>query len=259
VIDWGSGAWFLSGPYGRFTTNSVSFSGGGPTSASFSFLAARRVVQVDAYNGGSVATIVTITCGSQPAVSRTIGPDQLMTIPTNWSAACTSVTFGSTNGWDTNFDNLVISTGSASTPTTTPTPTPAPSGMTLTFDDLPAPNRPLNGQYPSGVADWGTNVWYLSGPYGRFTTNSVSFNGAGPTTADVRFVSPRRVVRIDAYNGGSASSTISLTCSGQPTATTTLLARQLMTLSTNWTVGCTSVTIGSSNGWDTNFDNLVIE
>jgi hypothetical protein len=33
----------------------------------------------------------------------------------------------------------------------------------------------------------------------------------------------------------------------------------LMTIQTNWTQTCTTVTVGSTNGRDTNFDNFVIQ
>src|SRR4029079_1675323 len=52
-----------------------------------------------------------------------------------------------------------------------PTPTPVPtvgagSNTPVTFDDLSPQNRPLSGQYPTGLIDWGTNQWFLSGSYG---------------------------------------------------------------------------------------------
>jgi hypothetical protein len=33
-------------------------------------------------------------------------------------------------------------------------------------------------------------------------------------------------------------------------------AGQVATVTTGWTGTCTTVTVGSSNGWDTNFDDL---
>jgi hypothetical protein len=66
-------------------------------------------------------------------------------------------------------------------------------------------------------------------------------------------------VRVDAYNGGSGSSTITLACAGQPTVSRVLAADTLVTLVTNWTTPCSVVTVGSTNGWDTNFDNLVVQ
>jgi hypothetical protein len=135
----------------------------------------------------------------------------------------------------------------------------SPSGSTVTFDDLANPGRPLSGQYPSGVIDWGSRSWYLSGPYGQFRSNSVGFNGSGATSASFSFVSPSRLMQVDAYNGGTASSTITLTCAGQPTAGVTLAPRQLATLKTGWIGACSTVTVSSSNGWNTNFDNFVVQ
>jgi hypothetical protein len=80
-----------------------------------------------------------------------------------------------------------------------------------------------------------------------------------PMSGTFSFVSPRRLLGLDAVNGGSASSTITLACAGQTTATFTVTAGQLRTLSTGWTGTCQSVTVTSSNGWNTNFDNLVYD
>ena len=261
VIDWGSGPWYLSGPFGAFRTNSVSFNGSSATRASLTFVTQRRLVQLDAYNGGSTPSTVTLTCAGQPTVSRAVGVGQLLTIPTNWGGTCSSMQVGSSNGWNTNFDNIVL--GSATSPTATPTPTRTPTPgagpRSITFDDLSSPNRALNGQYPSGVVDWGSNAWYLSGPFGAFSTNSVSFNGPGLTSATAVFVSPARVVQVEAYNGGTAASTVSLSCSGQPMVTVSVPSRSKVTVATGWTGVCTTVSIGSSNGWDTNFDNMVVQ
>jgi hypothetical protein len=287
VIDWSSNAWYLSGPYGRFNTQSVSFNGSGPTSAAFSLVSPQRVVQIDAYNGGTAASTISLSCAGQTPRSQSVAAGQVATIVTGWAGSCSSVTVGSSNGWDTNFDNLMISTSGGgatatavpatatptrttaptSTPTATPvrtntpvaTATPVSGGQTLNFDSLANPNRPLNGQYPSGVADWGTNVWYLSSPWGQFRTQSISFNGAGPTSAPVRFLTALRVVSLDAYNGGGTSSTVTLSCSGLPTVSATLAANQVQTITTNWTSTCATLTITSSNGWNTNFDNVVIQ
>jgi hypothetical protein len=144
-----------------------------------------------------------------------------------------------------------------------PAPDAAPASAasaSASFDDLNTPTgHPLNGQYPSGVIDWGNGGWWLSGPYAQFGTNSVSFNGAGPTSASLSFVSPRTLVSVDADNGGKDAGSVALSCDGQGTTVATLAPGQSMTISTGWTQPCTSVTVESSNGWDTNFDNLVIQ
>jgi hypothetical protein len=131
------------------------------------------------------------------------------------------------------------------------------AGNSITFDDLTNPNRVLNGQYPSGVIDWGTNNWWLSGPFGRFNNESVGFNGAGPTSGSFTFTSPRQLVSVDAFNGGAAT-VVTLSCDGQPDAQANLAPSQLTTLQTGWSAPCTNVTISSTNGWDTNFKNFVL-
>jgi hypothetical protein len=138
---------------------------------------------------------------------------------------------------------------------------PADSGasMTLTFDDRPGQDQPLSGQYPTGVVDWGSDTWYLSGPFGTFSTKSVSFNGSGLTSASFTVPTPRRLVKLDAFNGGDGPSTVRLTCAGAPDKELSLPAGQTATIETGWTDACASVTIASSNGWDTNFDNLVFD
>ena len=147
------------------------------------------------------------------------------------------------------------------TPTSTPTATPTASTGTETigFDDLSNPDRPLDGQYPSGVINWGSGAWWLSSPWGKFQTQSISFNGPDLTSATLTFLMPRRLLRLDAYNGDNNSSTLTLSCGSQPTRQVTLAADQLATIQTNWTGACSSVTLATTNGWNTNFDNLVIQ
>jgi hypothetical protein len=162
-------------------------------------------------------------------------------------------------------------TSPAATPTRTPTATPtrtptSPPAATatataapvqvVTFNDRAGQDQPLIGQYPTGAIDWGTGQWWLAGPFKQFTTKSVSLASATTTSGSFRFVTPRRLVRLRMLNGGTGPSTITLSCPGQPTRTTTLSAGQLTTFATNWAGTCTTVTIGSTNAWGTNFDDL---
>jgi hypothetical protein len=142
-------------------------------------------------------------------------------------------------------------------PPATSTSVPSPTAQTVTFDDRAGQNRALDGQYPSGVIDWGTGRWYHAGPYGRFSTKSVSFSGRGTTEASFTFRTPRRLVQLDAHNGGTSPTTVSLACAGLPTKTVAVAAGQVATIPTDWSGTCTTVTVSSSNGWATNFDNLV--
>jgi hypothetical protein len=132
--------------------------------------------------------------------------------------------------------------------------------LTLTFDDRPGQDLPLNGQYPAGVVDWGNDgAWYLSPPFGTLATKSVSFNGSEAKSAAFSFPTPRRLVKLDAFNGGAGPSTVRLSCAGASDKELKLAAGELATIETGWTDTCASVTIASSNGWDTNFDNLVFD
>jgi hypothetical protein len=254
AIDWGNNVWYLSGPYGAFNGNSVSFNGPGPRSAAFILAPPLAVRSVEAFNGGQRASTVSIGCAGQQTRRVSVPPNQRATLVTGWTRNCNPVTLTSSNGWETNFKNISIAFAQV-----TPTAMPARTPTTIGFDQLPNANRPLNGQYPDKVIDWGSNAWYLSGPYGDFQGNSLSFNGAGLTSASFTFVGPRNVVSIDASNGGQEDTTLSLACEGQPTRQLTIPAGRAATLRTNWSDICTTVTVSSTNGWDTNFDRLVIQ
>jgi hypothetical protein len=243
MIDWGANSWYLSGPWGLFTTKSVSFDGPGITSASFTLLSPRRLVRFDVYNGGSTAATLTISCAGQPTRQTVVSAGLVAAFDTGWTDTCTAVTFGVTNGWDTNFDNLAFDV-----------PT---SQQVVVFDDIPGQNQPLDGQYPAGLIDWGSGNWWLSGPYGRFTTKSVSFTSSR-TDAGFTFTAPKGLVRLDIYNGGPTASTVTIGCAGQPTVQTVVAPDQLVTVNTGWSGACTAVTLASTNGWLTNFDNLVV-
>jgi len=266
VINWGTNAWYLSGPWLRLTTNSIAFNGAGPSSATLAFVVPRRLVELVAYNGGAASSTVTAACAGQATAQVVLVPNQQSTIVPGWTGACSPVTLGSTNGWDTNFDNLILDSGPMATPTRTntptSTPTPAPRAVAtlmVAFDDLSNPNRVFSGQYPTGLIDWGNNAWYLSGPWGGFRTNSLSFNGPALTSGLLTFLSPYRLVQFDAYNGGTGSSTVTASCVGQSTRQISVATQQLLTVNTGWTSACSPVTFSSSNGWDTNFDSLVLD
>jgi len=155
-----------------------------------------------------------------------------------------------------NFYNAPAATATATPTGTTPTPTPVVSETTVTFNDLTPANRVLSGQYPTGVIDWGTNQWYLSGPYGQFSTNSVGFNGPSRFSGPITILNGRSLTSVQAFNGGGLT-TVTLTC-GSVQSVTTIQPSTLVTISPGFVSGCAAITFASSNGWDTNFDNLVL-
>lgn len=129
----------------------------------------------------------------------------------------------------------------------------------VNFDDIAGQTQPLDGQYPTGMINWGSGQWWHSEPWGGFTTKSVTFNGGGISTATLTFVSPLRILRFDAYNGGDASATVTITCPSQAPVQSVVAAGQVRTIATGWTQTCPSATLSSSNGWSTNFDNIELD
>jgi hypothetical protein len=137
----------------------------------------------------------------------------------------------------------------------------ADNTQTITFDNAvdETVGEPLEGQFPHGLIDWGTGTWYLSPPWQRLDNNSISFNGDGISSGSFTFLSPHQLVRIDAYNGYDQPATVTLSCSGQPDKQVQLNADEVRTIDTGWSAPCSQVSIVTSNGWGTNFENLVIQ
>ncbi len=159
---------------------------------------------------------------------------------------------------------------STPTPTRTPTPTPTVSLtpipgqiITVTFNDLSQINQSLNGQYPTGVINWGTNVFNVSPPFREFSTKSIYFHN-NVTTASFSFVTPRKLLRLDADNQDGGTSKIKVTCmngSTNPVKTVNIPGSTVVTIDTSslFTTTCNSVTLYASNRQGTNFDNLVLQ
>jgi hypothetical protein len=138
------------------------------------------------------------------------------------------------------------------------TTTSSDSTLTITFDSLPG-GQSLNGQFPSGMIDWGSGVWFVSSPWGGFAGNSISYSGPGFFTGSFRFLTRFRLLSIDAYNGDAGPTTLTISCPGQSSKQVVLVGGQLSTIATNWNDACSPVTIANTNGWNTNFANLVID
>jgi hypothetical protein len=260
VANWGLNSWWHAAPTGKFTDRSVSFNGNKASSATeawISLIGMYRLEKLDIYNAGTQATTVTLVCDSlvaQPAASVVVGPNQLMpNFMTGWQHPCANVQARSTNGWATNFDNLQL---------LMVFPEPGNEQQLVTFNERLGQNRVLNGEEPEGIISWGTNRWYHAGPTGAFTTKSVSLNGPGSMTGDLTFVGgPRRLVSLQAHNVGSAGAQLTFRClNGDPDERSySLAAGALRTIEMGWSGPCTGVRITSSNGWDSNFDNLTVE
>ena len=123
-----------------------------------------------------------------------------------------------------------------------------------TFDDHGA-NTILNGTY-AGIT-WGTNAWDVDGPIATDATNSISFNSATVTGEPFSFTSPQVLLSAQVYSNSNTTAMITLSCAGNPTVDATVAPDAATTLTTDWQTPCTTVTVTSSNSWNTNLDNLV--
>src|ERR1700737_1425465 len=79
--------------------------------------------------------------------------------------------------------------------------------QTITFDALP-PNTALNGQYPASTVDWGNNAWLVSGPWGSFSGNSISFANGTITSGTFTPLRQQIPISVDAFNGGTTPTTL---------------------------------------------------
>ncbi|OAI41820.1 hypothetical protein AYO38_03460 [bacterium SCGC AG-212-C10] len=199
----------------------------------------------------------TRTSSATPAGTPSATPTRTATAsPTKTASATATQTASATPTRTTS-----VTPSRTATPTRTPTRTATPSPTTvggttkITFDTASGQNRTLSGMFPTAVIDWGTNTWFLSAPWGPHKSKSISFNGNAQSQT-FTFVTPKILQSFVA--GGTSSSIISVSCTGNPTVLKMIPLGKLTTITTGWKVPCKTVTIGSTNGWDTNFDDVVI-
>jgi hypothetical protein len=81
------------------------------------------------------------------------------------------------------------------------------------------------------------------------------------TESRVSFIRASRLVSLVAYNGGNMPTFVQISCDDlwTPPVSQVLAANEKLTIVTGWTGYCLNMTLGSNNGPDTNFDDLVVE
>jgi hypothetical protein len=127
----------------------------------------------------------------------------------------------------------------------------------ITFDDPHySAGTLLKGEYPAGVIDWGTDMWRISAPDGKFGTFNLTVNDPKLTTPQFRFYSPRVFVGIDVYNSGSSDAVITFHTPEIPQASFSIRAGELRRVRTGWRDASSTVTFELKNGEGLRFDNL---
>ncbi len=127
----------------------------------------------------------------------------------------------------------------------------------VTFDDphLPAETR-LQGQYPSGVVDWGSGQWHIGVPQGKFGTFNLALTDPKAGSAEFRFYAPRVFVGVDIYNGGASEAVVTIHSSKVRELSVTLKPGELRRTRTGWRDPSSVVTFDLKNGEGLRFDNL---
>ncbi|RKH46766.1 DUF4082 domain-containing protein [Corallococcus sicarius] len=123
----------------------------------------------------------------------------------------------------------------------------------VTFDGFEGADQAITGEH--GPFYFVHNKWYLGSAWGGFTTQSISFNGPGVNQGELRVYGDRVIVGLDAFTWDTGA-TLTLSCFNLPTRVFTLTPGQVTHVVTNWQGSCSYVTLATSNGWDTNFDNI---
>jgi hypothetical protein len=131
------------------------------------------------------------------------------------------------------------------------------SPLYVTFDDphLSAGTQ-LNGQYPSGVIDWGSEQWRINVPEGAFGTFNLALTDTKAASAQFRFYWPRIFVGVDVYNGGPSEATVTIHSREIRETSFTIKPGELRRIRTGWADPSASVSFDLKNGEGLRFDNL---
>ena len=127
----------------------------------------------------------------------------------------------------------------------------------ITFD---APHLPagtaLQGQYPSGVIDWGSGEWRIHVPDGAFGTFNLSLADPAAKAAAFSFYAPRIFVGIDVYNGGTSEATVTVHSPELREISYVVKPGELRRIRTGWRDPSSIVAFDLKNAEGLEFDNL---
>ena len=129
----------------------------------------------------------------------------------------------------------------------------------VTFDDphLPAGTL-LSGAYSSNLFDWGTSVWKIAPPFGKFATFHMALANS-PSHAEFRFLAPRIFLGLDVYNDGPGEATLKVSSSETQTVVLILEPGELRRLRTAWQAPSSKVLFEFTNSQALHFDNLAYQ
>jgi hypothetical protein len=114
----------------------------------------------------------------------------------------------------------------------------------------------LQGQYPSGVIDWGETEWMVYPPAGLMSSFSLGVANADAKLAQFRFVAPRVVMRMDVYNPTGKEIVLTLSAPEMREVFFRLRPGALQRLNTGWRDRASLLTLESDGLSNLRFDNL---
>lgn len=106
IIDWGTGAWQIGTPFGKFGTFTLALTDAKANQAEFGFFAPTIFLGLDVYNDGDSDATVTLRSPEIRETTFTIRPKELRRLRTGWHDPSTRMSMTMTNGQGLRFDNL---------------------------------------------------------------------------------------------------------------------------------------------------------
>jgi hypothetical protein len=119
-----------------------------------------------------------------------------------------------------------------------------------------AAGTPLVGQYPTGVADWGTAGWKIATPSGKFSTFTLAVADPEAKQAEFSFPVPYIFVGIDISNDGDHDATLSIRSPENREVNITVKAKQVVRFRSGWRDPSSRVSFSIAGGQALRFDNL---
>ncbi len=114
----------------------------------------------------------------------------------------------------------------------------------------------LQGQYPSGEIDWGEKDWMVYPPHSLMSSFSVGTASPDATAAELRFPTPRTLMRLDVYNPTAGEILLTLRAPEMREVVFKLKPGALQRIQTGWRVRASKVSFESSDLGSLRFDNL---
>jgi hypothetical protein len=114
----------------------------------------------------------------------------------------------------------------------------------------------LQGQYPSGVIDWGEREWKTYPPEGRMSTFSLGTAQPDASSAQFRFASPKTLMRFDVYNPTGKEIVVKMRAPEMREITFHIKPGALQRIKTGWKNRASLIIAESEGLGSLRFDNL---